>query len=733
MTRNLFLLSTGAVIGAVVFLLVAASPHDVESGADDAPTLLTQIVQRVTGQDWSSAAPSTVLTGRDHLEAYRAAAAESDPDALQTLIERAARGSVTALDHLQIEAWLSRLGEFDPARAAILSHRLNLQRQTVVQAFQSWAEVDGDRALVELDRIEHAGLRRAVAVGLMATFGDDAGGIRRVTSALPTMDRVSFQIEAVERLAETDPNQALRVALDILDGNPRGRSIQRIATAAAMLDPRAAIVQSALLPDDLRSQYHRALSTEWARLDMEGYLAYLDDSRNLSQDLFGGLTLLLASDPERAFELAERLPGQAASQVRLSAMITMAQRDPLPILDRVDGMPPGPEREQLIQAVAGGYARLDPEAAITWVRQLEPPSQSAQMAVWMALASSDPDRAVDLMLESASVSGGAGQNVDIMMMTSVVASQLGSDPARAAMFADRLLESDADTGRRALSNLMSNWARRDEDAAFQWMLDNADRVDASLIGNVAGAYARNDVAAAVARVDQVPLSMRAAWITQVAGVYAGYDLDGALNWVAGYQGQDGYSTALRQIISRAAQDDPRMAGQVLVQAPADVQRGATSQVASSWARQDPSAAASWAQNLADSQLRTQAVAAVVSQWGASQPEVAKRWALALPGGALRDQAVESLIVAAAASGQVDRSLFDALSSDQSRDNTLQRLVPLLARQNQDEARQLVGAYVTDPRMRSMLEERIDAAAAMSSPSPSPSVTVTSSGGIIISR
>lgn len=708
MNRTILLLTTGAVIGLAAYRLILVPQFQPSHPEQVVPSLFVQVLHRVTGQDHHHAVVNRALTAADHLHAYREAAGESDPDVLQALIERAVREPATALQRLRIETWLARLGELDPARAAAVALRLGLERRIVVNAFQSWAEFDGTGALGALAGLEDPTLRRGIAVGLLPVLGEDARSVAQVASALPPLDRVSFRMEAVESIAAHEPLSALRVALEVLDGESLRRAVQRIAMAAARVDPRIAMAQSALLPDNLQAQYRNGLTSEWARLDIEGFVAHIEAVRTLGRDLSGGLGVLLVTDPDRALALAERYPGELSSDIMVSAMAVRVANDPMAMVSRVADMPAGPQREQLMQSVAAGFARQNPGAALAWARQLNPPSQNAEVAVLSILASENPDRALELLLPA----GAAGGAVNMQLLTSV-ASQVafqayppGTDATRIGHFAERLAESPDPAASQALQSLMNSWGARDTDAAMGWLLANGEGIDANIVSSVVSRFARRDVHAAAAFVDQVPESMRATWITQVAGAYASHDVEGTINWLAQYQGQEGHATATRQVISQAAQSDPRMAAQLWAQAPADVRQTTTGLLAMHWARQDPTAAAGWAQSLSDERLRNQAVTTVTTQWGASDPQSARRWVQALPHNALRDQAVGSLLVASGSSGQLDLSLISMLTSDQAREQAVVRAVSALATSDPGTARALLDTYVTNPALRNALEQRI---------------------------
>jgi DNA-binding GntR family transcriptional regulator len=81
-------------------------------------------------------------------------------------------------------------------------------------------------------------------------------------------------------------------------------------------------------------------------------------------------------------------------------------------------------------------------------------------------------------------------------------------------------------------------------------------------------------------------------------------------------------------------------------------------------------------------------------------------------GDVRDLALQAVLTGTANAGAVDRSLFAALSTDDARQQTAQRVVTALARRDATEARAVMDAYITDPRLRQAAEQTIERAGAL---------------------
>ncbi len=712
--------------GLAVYLLVDLATEPRQSASDSA-SLLSRAAAVVTGAGVAGDIEGAEPGFSSLLAAHRAAADEMDAAALQVQLERAARGPRSAATDLRIGAWLARLSEIDPAHAALLAMRLGVARPLIVDAFQSWAHSDPGGALAELEHIDDLLLRRVVALELLDVIGDLVPGITRVAQALPEVERAMFQMEAVARLASYDLPAALGVTQLMLEGNVQRRAIQRVAAAAARVDPRTAIGHAVLLPEDLASGYRNTLALEWARVDAEGYLSYLAAQSAPGQELMGGLVLLATTLPERVLALSASLPASLRANVVNQVNLVLAERDPLAMIARLEEFGSGIEREMLLQAASAGYARLDPDAALAWVEQLDPPSQSARRQVLMEMAQRHPDRALDIVLGQPGQFVGDQQQIDQLMIMSLLGSRLVANPDRAVEFADRLLAEGGTQALAALQSMVSAWAQQAAEPALDWVMANSGNLNATTINSVAASIARGDVMAAAGYMDRLPPDMRPGWMVQVAQVYAGFDTDGALSWLAGYQGQEGYDPAYRQIVTRIARDDPPAAAALVSRSGPQLQLGMSQQIAANWSRQDPVAAANWASGLGDAGARTAAVGAAAAGWAAADFNAARRWTLGLPNGEVRDQALTSVLTASGVAGQPDVSLLDSFSSGRSAQQAVSQLAVQIARRDQDEARTLISTHIADPEIRRSAEQRI--AAAGMQPVP----VVVPSQGVLITR
>jgi len=689
MIKGLAILIAGFAIGAVAAAWLIGGDSDPAAAAGD--SVLDNLAELVRREAREPRPPSV----SERLDAYRNAAGTGHAD-LETALARLADLPDSAARDLELDAALARLADIEAARAAALAQALGLDRRFLVRAFQYWTEADARAALSGLAAIASPALRREVAIGLLDVPGHDA---RAVAAALPPADRQVFDAGRIGRRAEHDPFGALRETLALGDTAAQRAALDRVALAWAEQDPLGALRQAGLLPDNLRAVFERRVVTEWARLDAAGFLAYAQSGAADASAVSAAVPMLAASDPNAALRIAEALPGDTRS-FRLSAINTLAEQDPAAAMAYVDAMPAGQDRDTMRQQVGSRLAQRDPDAALAWAGSLEPPSPEVMSSVLSAIARTDLDLAAELLADPP-----PGLNPTLVIMN--IASSAGRDPDQAAKLADRLLGQTGLQAASSMERLMSTWIQQDEESALAWLVANGDEVNASVVGNAAQSLARRDPVAAAGYIDRLPPSSRGTWMAQVAGPYAAYDPAGAMGWLAQYRGQDGYDVAFRQLIVQSAQADPRAAAGMLSQAGPTVQLGAASQVASVWARQDPQAAARWADGLSDAEARASAVGAAVSYWAGTDAAAARSWALGLRPGDARDQALTPLVTRAASSGDVDRGVLDAFSSDRARQQALSSAIPLLARTDAEEARQLLEREITDLTLRRQTEERLE--------------------------
>jgi hypothetical protein len=689
--RAIILLAAGATLGAAATAVWLIDQGGSATDADESSS-----AQRPddTGRE-SARADAGPIAVHDRLSWYRDAAV-SDIETLQAALRRAASAAPSRARDLEIDAALVQLAEIDPALAARDALALRLDDRFVTIAFEVWAAIDANAALEAVAAIGDTNRRRLAALGLLGVVDVD-----RAAAVLPEPDRVWLRISDLTTRAEYDPAGAFSAALSLSDEGARRAALSGIATAWVRQDPASAMARTASLSDPLRTQIQQALASEWGRFDAAGFLAYVETTPNPEVFVYS-VQSLLGADPEVLLRIAARMSGTAARSIRSSAVFMLAQRDPAAAIAIADSMPPGEDRNRALQQIASAYAREDPAAALQWVRSLQPPSREAQLSALSSVASQDPLLALELLDQDAAA------GIDRDMMWSMVSSSVAREhPEMLPQFAEKLLSRGDLAATNALGNLLMRWTSEDPDAALDWVLSRRQGLDPSILSTVGRQLATRDPQTAASYVDRLPLSLRDEWIASIAAPYARYDPEGALTWIARYQGQPGYEQAFRQVVQQSAQADPRAAAAMLSQASPDVVRGAAAAVTSSWSRQDPRAAAQWAEDLSDPRARAAARRGAVSGWATSDVDGAERWALTLPEGDERDATLAVIVQRRAAAGDFDRAMLDRFSSDVARQTAVAGSLAVIAQRDVEEARSLLDEYIDDPTLRERAEAMIE--------------------------
>jgi len=703
--RSIVPVVVGAAAGAAGMWVFLGSGSGGAGAAPGESGFIASVARLASGRDIDSGRVAPSVTER--LSAYRGAQARTDAGEIERLLAAAAAGPMSPARDLEVDALLARLSELAPATAVSAALNLGLDRPFVVDAFVLWAERNVAAALTGLGTLDSAGLRREVALALLEVAGNDAGGLERVAAALPASDRDGLTVDWLAQRAEYDPYGALREAMTLVDTTLQTDVLSAIAVAWTAQDPTGALAQADLLPGRSADAFRRAVYTEWARLDSATLINHIATLANPPDAISAAMPYLIASDPERALEALAAMPGGLGEAMRLSALSEIAARDPEAAKARLAAMPAGMDRDRLAQAIAQGLAQQDPEAALAWVENLEPPSPDAMRSVALAVAQKDLTQALDL-LDRPTLAGDA--NLILSLATTIAA----RDPGQAENVANRLLAQDNLQARAALQNLISNWMQRDPERALDWVLASGTEVDPVMLRSAAQGVAQRDPIAAAAFVDRLPERHRPAWIVQVAGQYGRADPAGAAAWLDRYQGQDFHAAAYRDVLVNAAQTDPSLAASLLLQAGPDVQRGAAATVALALAQSEPRGAANWAQALRDPQASSQALAGAVGAWADNDISAARNWALALPSGEQRDQSLVVLLQRSARNGDFNDELLRAVSTDAERLRALQTSIPVLARTDPDRARELVEREINDANLRRQLESQIEQMRSLSS-------------------
>jgi len=707
MIKRIGLVVIGAAIGAVAYLQFFAGP-----ARDASPAVST------TASQATPAAPAADPVITPELSAYQAAAGMEDPAVLEDALERALAEPYSAQQQTEIHALFNRLAALDIRRAVRFADTPGFDAGLVARAFQVWAANDADAALTELVLIDDPLMQYTIAEALLDVLGYAPDAIERIASSLPSYQWVDFQASALAKLARIDPARAMNAALSFSDPALRSSAALRVGAAWVHHDPAAAVAAAESLPRELQSAWRSSVAREWAHLDTEAFLAYAQSQPGI-EDLLPGLMHSMGVDPERVFEVAamhDPLPiGEgfpAYATVERTAFTGIVMSDPQRAFGILDSLPQGERRRALTIALAESYGRTRPEEAIAWVRSLVP--RDAILETSVIAYGGTLDQTFQWMYEYENPEDLTPYARNPLLATwnyiaNIAGPLAGGHPER-ARFADQLYARGDEKSAAVLQRLTRAWVNYDPAGALEWMLSKGT-VDPALALNIGGQLAARDAEAAAAYVEQLPAELRPLWLREVAGAYGRQDPAAAADWLSRYQGEPGFSEMLGQAVALAAQTDPQSAASMLLMAPpGEMPINVMASIASGWARTDLAGAARWAASIDDAASRGIAVSSVATTWATRDPAAAQRWAGSLPQGEARDQALSAVLSRLSRDGfdtAIDARLLDAFSSDGLRNRQITEIVGNVALDDPDRAQTLLQSWTTDQAVRRQGEELIE--------------------------
>jgi hypothetical protein len=173
------------------------------------------------------------------------------------------------------------------------------------------------------------------------------------------------------------------------------------------------------------------------------------------------------------------------------------------------------------------------------------------------------------------------------------------------------------------------------------------------------------------------------------------------------QRQPGYGAAYSTVAREISRTDPAAAARMLTTAGPGVAANelatAAANIATEWAGRDPAAAARWVSSLDGSPMHTRALTAVAQRWAVTDADQARQWLLGQRRGADRDGALRAYMSVVAQGRGLEPDILGAFSTDQAAQQALVTAISQIGRNDDEEARRLLNAHVTDPAMRASLE------------------------------
>ncbi len=261
---------------------------------------------------------------------------------------------------------------------------------------------------------------------------------------------------------------------------------------------------------------------------------------------------------------------------------------------------------------------------------------------------------------------------------------------------------DQTLGVRMLPLMVEIWAEKDPKAAIEWIATQDQGVGllitqyerSSLPQSLAQGWAKKDPAAVIEWIRTRPESEQGGLYEGALVGWVTKDPEAALEW-AGQNpkliSQDALVSVIMEYSNKNPEEAARLAlqlstdnkafdylskipdGQMVVGGPTGlaVRLGMTlGLIANNWAMKDPKAAAQWAMQLPEGDIREMALVAAAKNWYLTEPDAAVQWILQLPN---RDNALSAIATASAFNNpDADAALKLAMEIPEGtlRDNTL---------------------------------------------------------------
>ena len=383
------------------------------------------------------------------------------------------------------------------------------------------------------------------------------------------------------RWAAIDPDGAWDAAMQFDDNNLKQQMISRVVGEISRSDLGKARQMLSGIKDQKTKQ-----TALYAFLDQavsadpeEAFRVLTSDSKNSrNYNHYQALFQKWAKDdPEAAIAKLDLIKGTSdRQQALLGIAVALVTSDPQRALDLLDGMPPGQGRGSMLASITATWMRHDSDAAIAWINSLPAADQSKalQNGCWQLIQ---------------------------------------DDPAKAAKLLSSLPANNQTSGQ--FSNLASQWAQQDLEAAREWAESlPSGRTREQAMNGIVNTMAQTDPAKAAAILGGEVVTNRNYYqVGMIVGEWIKTDQTAALAWLDGLD--------LR----------------------GDVQRNVHSQFLQNWVNEDAPAASRYALGIQDEKSRQQAIGSLIGAWGRNDPQAAREWIMTSLEGESKNTSLNSLI------------------------------------------------------------------------------------------
>jgi hypothetical protein len=426
---------------------------------------------------------------------------------------------------------------------------------------------------------------------------------------------------------EARPEGSMRIASE-LARPPLDQSVSREASSSNPSMDLESEIRAAIHEPDLHRRNHRVFELV-SSLDAENAVRALEIASKLPavhQDAIQPIIIgrWLELDPSAALAWVAAIPpGPRGRLITNATLSSLAARDPKLGLEFLQSIPePGAGQASYRREFFRAWARIDPKTAAEYGFRTEPPAGRTLLVndCLLAWAEREPHGAMEWARQLPEEQRSSG-------FRTVLQAWSGNDPVGASNAA--LSVSDERERDLALGNVIMGACRHDSKLAIDLLGKiSGDSAYSEATGTLLGTLVSTDIASAGELFLKMPPVQQGMYLGNVARAYAQNDVRGALAWASRLGTDEHEKRAIPVIVTTWAGSNPDEAFQY---ANSGGLAELLPQILGKWATTDPHAAIAKAESLPAGKARDDALHECLVSLSLKAPEDAIRRAGALSG------------------------------------------------------------------------------------------------------
>ncbi|MEM7276952.1 MAG: hypothetical protein AAF385_02410 [Pseudomonadota bacterium] len=639
-------------------------------------------------------------------------AAKADAKELEDLIYEAAEQTHGKARDFSLSTLFARYTELDAPAALTLANSLRVDNKHKAEIYGVWATHDTDAALSALGQLNNRSVASSAGLAMIESLGNHKLAFDSVAQAMPEGTNLNrLRADSLAQLAKSQPEAAFSQLQLESDNAYASSAFQKIAEQWGKTDPQAAMAAAQDIRNfNVRTSFKGKLYNEWAESDPDTVMSIVLNAHGSSSEDFAALgwavRALAEAQPEQLLANADSLSPKLRMDARRSAFSTLAKRDPGNAVALYESMPAAFRRDrQAISSIAKTLGNEDPTLALEWAKTLPDSVKRSAGNLLGRLADEDPEQAINLALsvDDKRLRKALANNV---VQTAV---RTSDDPGR---FIDRYLEAFPAAQRTyQLGGFLSVWADKDLDGALNWLRNSDQKVESYMMSQIASNLAKQDPQAAIAAIDRVAEKDRSTWLKSVAKNYARSDPDAALAWIRTLEGQPDYTQALGSAAQALVESDLQLALNTAEQVQNDTAAVRLAEAAiGKLASENPAAAVDWAIRQNSPAVREQSLRTAFQTWNSEDPGRALARARQLQAGQDKDAVITSLVQHQLwrAPEEFDTTIIGEVSGSFAQQRLAAMAAIRLTTKNKEQAERLLDEYIKDPSLLESTKRRMAA-------------------------